>query len=121
MRVTLPPPPNPTHLVVAILQRQDLEPLLAALRARGYRATILASTGGFLGRAGITLLIAVADWQVRVVRQLLVEHCHEREEWRVVAPEFPDAYASPPLPVLVGGAVVFVLPIVRHERLLPPP
>ena len=27
MRLTLPPAPDPTHLVVAIIQRQDLEPL----------------------------------------------------------------------------------------------
>src|SRR3954469_18911440 len=36
MRLTLPTAPDPTHLVIAIIQRQDLEPLVAALRARDY-------------------------------------------------------------------------------------
>jgi uncharacterized protein YaaQ len=120
MRLTLPPAPDPTRLVVAIIQRQDLEPLLAALHSRAYRVTILASAGGFLGHSSVTLLVAVADWQVRIVRQLLGEHCHEREEWRAIAPEFPEAYLVPPLSVMVGGAIIFVLPIVRYERLLPP-
>lgn len=120
MRLTVPPPPDPTRLVVAIIQRQDLEPLLTVLRARAYRVTILTSAGGFLGHSSVTLLIAVADWQVRIVRQLLGEYCHEREEWRALAPEFPDAFVLPPLSVMVGGAIVFVLPILRYERLLPP-
>ena len=119
MRLTLPPAADPTHLVIAIIQRQDLEPLVAALRARDYRLTILASTGGFLGRASVTLLIAVADWQVRVVKRLLGEHCHEREAWTTIAPDIPEAYVLPPVSVMVGGAVVFVLPITRYERLVP--
>jgi len=119
MRLTLPPAPDPTHLVVAIIQRQDLEPLVAALRARDFRVTILASAGGFLGRASVTLLIAVADWQVRVVKRLLDEHCHEREVWTAIAPDVPEAYVLPPVSVMVGGAVIFVLPITRYERLLP--
>ena len=116
---TWPPPLSPTHLVVAIVQRQDLASLLAALLARGYRVTILASAGGFLGRASATLLLAVADWQVRVVKRLLAEHCHEREEWRPVAPAFAEGYALP-LAVTVGGAVVFVLRLARYERLTTP-
>jgi uncharacterized protein YaaQ len=121
MRLTLPPAPDPTHLVVAIIQRQDLEPLVAALRARDFRVTILASAGGFLGRASVTLLIAVADWQVRVVKRLLDEHCHEREVWTAIAPDVPEAYVLPPVSVMVGGAVIFVLPLARYERLLPGP
>jgi uncharacterized protein YaaQ len=118
MRVTFPPAPAPTHLIVAIVQRQDLTPLLAALRAHGCPATILGATGGFRRRPRIALLLAVAAWQVRVVRGQLAAHCHERLEWRVVAPEHLDPHALPDPPVLVAGAIVFVLRIARHERLL---
>jgi uncharacterized protein YaaQ len=111
---------NVDRLVVAIVQQQDLEPLLAALRTRGYGVTVLASIGGFLRRASVTLLIAIATWQVRVVLKLLREHCQTREEY--VAPPMlaPEGFEIAPLLVEVGGAVVFVLPIVRYEHLTPP-
>lgn len=118
MHMTRPPTPDPTHLVLAIIQRQDLAPLLVALRAHGYAATVLSTTGGFRRRPTATLLIAVADWQVRIVRGLLVAHCQERQEWRVVAPEHLDPHALPDPSVLVAGAIMFVMRIVRHERLL---
>ncbi|HEX5506522.1 MAG TPA: cyclic-di-AMP receptor [Thermomicrobiales bacterium] len=108
------------RLVVAVVQRQDVEPLLAALRVRGYGATVLASAGGFLRRASVTLLIAVAAWQVRVVRELLRAHCQTREEYVTPLALTPEGYELEPVLVEVGGAVVFVLPIVRHERLHPP-
>jgi uncharacterized protein YaaQ len=108
------------RLVVAIVQQQDLEPLLAALRARGYGVTVLASTGGLLRRASVTLLIAVAAWQVRVVFKLLREHCQTREEYVTSPMLAPEGFEITPLLVEVGGAVVFVLPILRYEHLTPP-
>lgn len=111
-------PPARQRLVVAIIQATDQEPLLAALSARGYGVTILATEGGFLRRANATLLIAVADWQVRIVRQLLREHCHRREEWAIPPLHSPDLVGATPVLVEIGGAVVFTLRIVRHERLV---
>ena len=114
-------PPAPQRLIVAIIQAADREPLLAALNARGYGVTLLATEGGFLRRANVTLLIAVADWQVRVVRQLLREHCRRREAWATPTFDGPELLGATPILIEVGGAVAFTLRIVRYERLVPPP
>ena len=113
--------PAPQRLVVAIIQVADREPLLAALNARGYGVTLLATEGGFLRRANVTLLIGVADWQVRVVRQLLREHCRRREVWATPTFYGPEFLGATPILVEVGGAVAFTLRLVRYERLVPPP
>lgn len=105
------------RLIFVVIQREDLEPLLAALRVRGYGVTILESAGGFLRRASVTLLIAVADWQVRVVIRLLREHCHTREEFAVPSGAGFEGLPFAPIPVTVGGAILFSLPLARMERL----
>lgn len=107
------------RLLFIVVQREDLEPLLDALRARGYGVTILESAGGFLRRASVTLLIAVEDWQVRVVLRLLREHCHTREEFAVPTGAGFEGLPFAPIPVTVGGAILFSLPLARVERLGP--
>jgi uncharacterized protein YaaQ len=105
------------RLLFVVVQRDDLEPLLAALRTRGYGVTILESAGGFLRRASVTLLLAVEDWQVRVVIRLLREHCHTREEFAVPPGAGFEGLPFAPIPIAVGGAVLFALRLARIERL----
>lgn len=105
------------RLLFVVIQRDDLEPLLAALRTRGYGVTILESAGGFLRRASVTLLLAVEDWQVRVVIRLLREHCHTREEFAVPPGAGFEGLPFAPIPIAVGGAVLFALRLARIERL----
>ena len=44
-------------LLIAVVQDQDVNRLLTALLEKGYRATKLASTGGFLRQGNTTLLM----------------------------------------------------------------
>jgi len=106
-------------LVVAVVQDKDALKLVEALVEKGYRATKLASTGGFLREGNTTLLLGVDDAQVDDVVAIIKAVCHSREQ--LVTPLTPvggpvDSYVPYPVEVLVGGATVFVLDVVRFER-----
>lgn len=106
-------------LVVAIVQDKDASRLIEALVERGYRATKLATTGGFLREGNTTLLVGTEDERVDDVLAVIREICRPREQ--VVTPLAPagapvDAYIPYSVEVLVGGATVFVLNVERHER-----
>ena len=101
-------------LVIAIVQDKDSHRLSNALVKSNYRATKLATTGGFLKAGNTTFLIGVDDNKVEDVLRLIKENCKAREQ--LVSPVSPlggnaDSYVPYPVEVQVGGATVFVLPI----------
>ena len=110
-------------LVIAVIQGKDVEALLNALRANGYRATQINSSGGFLRENNVTILTGVNDAQVPDVFRLIEENCYTRTQY--VNPLLPimepgEFYMPSPVEVQVGGATVFVLPVVRYERIMAP-
>ena len=107
-------------LVVAIVHHEDAGALVDALLDRDYRATRLASSGGFLKQSNTTVILGVEDDHVDVVLDIVRETCHARTQ--VVNPMPPimepgEFFMPYPLEVEVGGATVFVLPVERFERL----
>jgi uncharacterized protein YaaQ len=107
-------------LVIAVVQGNDAEPLLAALVDKGYRATQINSAGGFLRERNVTLLIGVSDDDVDDVREIVRNNCHSRT--RFVNPLMPivepgEFYIPNPVEVMVGGATMFVVNVERYERL----
>ena len=101
-------------LVIAIVQDKDSHRLSNALVKSNYRATKLASTGGFLKAGNTTFFIGVDDEKVEDVLRLIKDNCKAREQ--LVSPVSPmggnaDSYVPYPVEVQVGGATVFVLPI----------
>jgi uncharacterized protein YaaQ len=107
-------------LVVAIVQKEDAGRLVDALLEKEFRATRLHSSGGFLRQANASLLIGVEDDQVEQVLQIVRDNCVSRTQ--VVSPLPPvmepgEFYLPYPTEVTLGGAVVFVLPVDRYERL----
>lgn len=110
-------------LVVAVVQGKDAEALLGALRTAGYRATQINSSGGFLRENNVTVLTGVNDAQVPEVFRLIEQNCYTRTQY--VNPLMPimepgEFYMPSPVEVQIGGATVFVLPVVRYERMLAP-
>jgi uncharacterized protein YaaQ len=108
-------------LVVAVVQGKDVEGLMTALRSANYRATQINSSGGFLRENNVTIMTGVQDSQVPDVFRLIQENCYTRTQY--VNPLLPimepgEFYMPSPVEVQVGGATVFVLPIVRYERIL---
>ena len=107
-------------LVMAVVQNEDAGPLVAALLERDFRATRLHSSGGFLKQTNATVMVGVAEEQLDDVLAIIRENCHARTQ--LVNPMPPimepgELYMPYPLEVEIGGAMVFVLPVERVERL----
>ena len=103
------------RLVLAIVHTKDANGCVIALNDAGFACTRLGSSGGFLDRENVTLLIGVEAAQVDTVIDLIRSRAKRRNE------RFQAAAAAGPAPhpvdVEVGGATVFVLAIDRFERL----
>jgi uncharacterized protein YaaQ len=107
-------------LLLTIVQDADANKLEQALRERGFQSTKMASTGGFLREGNTTLIIGVEDKDVAVVQEIIHSNCRERT--KVVTAGSPlhaveGAFASQPMEVPVGGAIVFVLVVEAFHRL----
>ena len=107
-------------LVIVVVHNEDARVLIDALLAHEYRATWLHSSGGFLKQSNATILVGVDDAKVEGVVALVRENCRARTQTVSPIPPImePGEFFMPyPLEVEVGGAVVFVLPIDRLERI----
>ena len=66
-------------LIIAIVRDIDAGAVVEQLVARRYRVTRVASTGGFLRRGNVTLLIGVDEQQVQSVIDILRDTCSPPE------------------------------------------
>lgn len=106
-------------LLLTIVQDADAAALQDALASDGLQSTKLASTGGFLREGNTTLLIGVEDDDVGRVTQRIHDVCRKRS--KVVSAGSPihaleGVFASQPMEVPVGGAIVFVLAVENFVR-----
>lgn len=106
-------------MIIAVVQDKDSSRLQDALVEKNYRATKLATTGGFLKAGNTTFMIGVQDAQIDEVMDIIRENCKSRNQ--MVAPVSPmggnaDAYVPYPVEVEVGGATVFVLPVESFQQ-----
>ncbi len=108
----------PIHLlIIAIIQEQDLDVAANALEALGVSVTYLSSAGGFLGRRNATLLIGLPESQEQAVLSALEGACCQRVEYMTLPLEGSSMPMPAPVPVTVGGATVFALPVERYEEI----
>ena len=72
-------------LILAVIRDIDGEPVIQTLIKAGYRVTRLASTGGFLRRGNITLMVGVNESEEQKVIDLMREAVGppEKEQHRV--------------------------------------
>ena len=72
-------------LILAVIRDIDGEPVIRTLIKAGYRVTRLASTGGFLRRGNITLMVGVNESEEQKVIDLMREAVGppEKEQHRV--------------------------------------
>ena len=66
-------------LVITIIRDTDAGNVIEKLVSRGYRVTRVASTGGFLRRGNVTLLVGVEEQQVQDVIDTLDDTCKPPE------------------------------------------
>lgn len=108
----------PQKLVIVITDDDSADSLIGELVDRGYPATKVSSTGGFLRKGSATILSGVGTEDVDLVLGIIRTECQARTEYLPAqATPFPDA-ALPrePIEVRVGGATVFVLPVERFLK-----
>jgi uncharacterized protein YaaQ len=99
---------------MAVVQDKDSNRLSSALVKANFKATKLASTGGFLRSGNTTFIIGTETPRVNQLLNVIKENCESREQ--MVAPISPmggnaDSYIPHPVEVEVGGATVFVLSV----------
>ncbi|MBI5029365.1 MAG: cyclic-di-AMP receptor [Chloroflexi bacterium] len=110
-------------LILAVIQLQDEDSAISALTNAGLGVTRMGSTGGFLETGNVTLLMQLEDTQVEQAIALLKKTCVERTTLInatavLTTPTAP--YFFSPTEVVVGGAIMFVLPIRRVVRMSNP-
>lgn len=106
-------------LVMSIINSDDSRNLLDALLEKGYRATLIGTTGGFLRAGNSTVFVGTDDEKVDDVLEIIRRNCHTRTHYVNPMPPIMGAgesYLSTPVEVQVGGATVFVLDVDRFER-----
>ena len=109
---------SPIHLLMlAVVQEQDVDPATKALEAVGAGVVNMASTGGFLGRRNATLLIGVPEGRDDQALRALEISCRQRTEYLTTPLEGSPMSMPTPIPVTVGGATVFILPVDRFEEI----
>ena len=99
--------------MLVVVQHSDANLLQDALTKADYRHTKLASTGGFLREGNTTFLLGVKDEEVWYVKEIIKKTCQQRSRLMPTDHAFGDISGGllEPLEVVVGGAVVFVLPL----------
>ena len=110
--------PPEQKLVIIIASDADADVLIQKLVERGYPATKIGSSGGFLRRGNATILSCVEAGDVENVLALVRQECQARTEFiPVQALPFPESILpAEPVEVRVGGAIVFVIPVERFEK-----
>ncbi|MGB7872910.1 MAG: Na+/H+ antiporter [Anaerolineales bacterium] len=105
-----------THLMAAIIQEADMENALASLSKLGFSVARMSSTGGFLSRKNITLLIGVQKGREKIAVKALQNSCKRRVEF-VSAPLRGAGFPmSAPTQVTVGGATVFMFEVESYDE-----
>ena len=105
-------------LLIVIASDSDADSLIQKLVQRGYPATKVSSTGGFLRRGNATIFSGVDAEDVDNVIAIIRRECQARTEFLPAqALPFPESiYPAEPVEVRTGGAIVFVVSVQRFER-----
>ena len=101
-------------LILSIVQDVDADNLIEEIMGKGYRVTVMSSTGGFLKSGNTTMFSGVKDKDVSDYLEIVRNNCKTREVTRTFqAAGMPGqvytGLMSVPIQVKVGGATVFVL------------
>jgi uncharacterized protein YaaQ len=105
-------------ILLVVLQAQDAELVTGALKKYGLSGYELSSTGAFLGRKNVTLLIPAQTANVELVLSELKRNCRQRIEYVSMPIEGQPLPIPSPIPITVGGATIFILEIDQYLEVL---
>lgn len=90
-------------LIYAIVERDNAERVTDALNSKGYQATMISSTGGFLKKGNSTLMTCTEDDKLQEVVKIIKAVCGERISVDVDVPYNAMSQGMQSAPVWVGG------------------
>ena len=103
-------------LITAIVQNDDANKLISALREQGFSSTKMSSTGGFLSSGNTTVISGIEDDKVEEIIEVIRKICKTKKKVTAAIP--PSSFSSvggylpDSIEVSVGGAVVVVTRVV---------
>lgn len=99
-------------MIMAVLPGGNANSTVRDLAKQGFYCTMLSSTGGFLKKKNVTLLIGVERARVDTVLRILENHAKKRVETTFVTlPDVTDITSPTPVKVETGGTVAFVMDV----------
>lgn len=105
-------------LLFAIVQSDDVKPLMLALVKDNISVTRISSSGGFLSTGNQTLMIGIDESRLEDALNIIKTKSHSRKS----ALNSPAAYSGSPIDISpsavtinVGGATVFVLDAEQYK------
>ena len=101
-------------LILAVIQGEDYAETVDDLNRNGFFATMLSSTGGFLKKRSVTLMIGVEEARVQAVLDILKQCAGRRQQMTYSNMSMSAGGATPSIPMMpvqmsVGGVAVFIL------------
>lgn len=109
-------------MILAILQGDDYHDAVHSLNEHGFYATVLNSSGGFLKKRSVTLMIGLESARLDEALAILKKHGERTEmhyEAPVLSPNMPPiplSTAPLEIPTRCGGVVLFVLDVAQSAR-----
>jgi uncharacterized protein YaaQ len=102
------------RLMAAVIQEADVENAVSAMNKVGFTVSRMQSTGGFLRRRNVTLLIGLPEGREESAVKVLRSSCRKRVEF--VSSIWRDLPMLSPTRVTVGGATIFVFEVESYEE-----
>lgn len=108
-------------LILAVIQGDDYADTVDELNRSGFFATLLSSTGGFLKKRSVTLMIGVEEARVQAVLDILKQCAGRRQQMTYSNMAMTAGGATPSIPMMpvqmsVGGVVVFILDLNEIQK-----
>jgi len=104
-------------ILITIIQSQDVDSAEDSLREIGIDFYRLPSVGGFLGRRNATIIIKTPPDRQDSIIEILKKTCRQRIEYIAVPLESASLTLPTPIPINVGGAIVFGIEVDHYEEL----
>jgi len=101
-------------LLLAVIQGDDYAETVDDLNRSGFFATLLSSTGGFLKKRSMTLMIGVEEHQTQTVLDILKNCAGRRQQMTYSNLSMSPGGPNPSIPMMpvqmsVGGVAVFII------------
>ena len=110
-------------MILAIVSKEDELETSSQLMSKGFFVTKIATSGGFLKRKHVTLMIGTEDEKVDDAISLIQKFAGERKTVKYTNLAAPSGPLAPgmnytvPVNVEVGGRTLFVMNVERFEKM----